>query len=519
MRYLLVALVASVHAFPKPPVVIPAKNPGAPEKLPAGVSKSVLVVGGGLSGLSAALELAERGYSVTIREADTVLGGRLQTNKVELPNVGTFQVEAGFHSWFHNYWQFKDIRARLGIDANFAPWKIAHYIFRKYKPENVYSTGPYPLNMLGVLERSPNLHLSDAIKSSLANQDLMNYDFDRVNAELDNITFDEWAVLRKVDTAFYDILYRPIIQVTVNQRETVSATYMLELMQLYFLSDAKADEREICNKPWAQCVIEPWAAKLRSLGALIELGARVDGLRIEAGRAVGATGDSTRYDHVVMAANLRQVQQILAASAVDAQTKSSFDSIVGQVAQLPNAPPYKVVRVWFGGKLNATRPDIVETPEHFPICLIAQFHLIEDEAAAWANKTGGSVVEFHLYTYNMTSVDASDDAVWAAVLPTIIEIYPEVADLKIVARVVTTRDLFPQWAINTLAIRPFSTFAQTKGVAGLSFAGDWLTTDYPSAFMERAVSTGREAANIILLEDGVRQVNLTVTSKHGPGIL
>jgi hypothetical protein len=53
----------------------------------------------------------------------------------------------------------------------------------------------------------------------------MNYDFDRVNAQLDNITFDEWAVLRKVDQAFYDILYRPIIQVTVNKRETVSATY------------------------------------------------------------------------------------------------------------------------------------------------------------------------------------------------------------------------------------------------------------------------------------------------------
>jgi isorenieratene synthase len=119
----------------------------------------------------------------------------------------------------------------------------------------------------------------------------------------------------------------------------------------------------------------------------------------------------------------------------------------------------------------------------------------------------------------MTAVDSSDDVVWAAVLPTILEIYPEVANLKIVARVVTTRDLFPQWAINTLAIRPFSSFAQTKGVAGLAFAGDWLTTDYPSAFMERAVSTGREAANLILLEDGVRQVNLTVTSKHGPGIL
>ena len=83
---------------------------------------------------------------------------------------------------------------------------------------------------------------------------------------------------------------------------------MLELMQLYFLSDAKADEREICNKPWAQCVIQPWADHLRSLGVDIKLGAPVNALRIEAGRAVGEVGSATQYDHVVMAANLRQVQ-------------------------------------------------------------------------------------------------------------------------------------------------------------------------------------------------------------------
>ena len=31
--------------------------------------------GGGLAGMSAALGLAERGYQVTLREADTALGG------------------------------------------------------------------------------------------------------------------------------------------------------------------------------------------------------------------------------------------------------------------------------------------------------------------------------------------------------------------------------------------------------------------------------------------------------------
>ena len=46
--------------------------------------------------MSAALELAERGYRVTIRESDSVLGGRLHTRPVELLGQ-TFQVEHGFH--------------------------------------------------------------------------------------------------------------------------------------------------------------------------------------------------------------------------------------------------------------------------------------------------------------------------------------------------------------------------------------------------------------------------------------
>jgi len=37
--------------------------------------------------------------------------------------------------------------------------------------------------------------------------------------------------------------------------------------------------------------------------------------------------------------------------------------------------------------------------------------------------------------------------------------------------------------------------------------------------MERAVSTGRQAANHVLLKHGVRQAPLKVTSSHGPGIL
>lgn len=67
-----------------------------------------------------------------------------------LPSTTNRSVPASLHiAWFHNYYQFKDIRQRLGIDGNFKPWEKVHFLFKKYKPEVIYSSGPYPFNLMG----------------------------------------------------------------------------------------------------------------------------------------------------------------------------------------------------------------------------------------------------------------------------------------------------------------------------------------------------------------------------------
>lgn len=49
------------------------------------------------------------------------------------------------------------------------------------------------------------------------------------------------------------------------------------------------------------------------------------------------------------------------------------------------------MRVWFDRQLSGKNGtiDILETPDFAPVNLIAQYHLLEEESAAWANKTGG----------------------------------------------------------------------------------------------------------------------------------
>ena len=50
-----------------------------------------------MAGLSAALELADRGYYVTLKESSDAIGGKLATKPVEIFPGETFYIEHGFH--------------------------------------------------------------------------------------------------------------------------------------------------------------------------------------------------------------------------------------------------------------------------------------------------------------------------------------------------------------------------------------------------------------------------------------
>ncbi|XP_013419238.1 uncharacterized protein LOC106179957 [Lingula anatina] len=490
---------------------------------------------GGLAGLSAALELAERGYDVTVKEKSDVFGGKLFTRRVDIPGLGAFDVEHGFHAWFFNYHQFKDIRRRLKIDNNFRVWKAVHYIFLDYKPETIYSEGPYPLNLLarsafiyyiilGIISRSPNIKLTDAILSSLMLPDLDFFDYDTVYQKYDNITFDQWATMRGVQRDLNDILLRPALSVTLNEPRAISAAEMLMYMQLYFLTNAEADHREVTIYSFGKAILQPWLDRLSELHVKLHSNYSVERLTIsDQGQVTGDSKDAVVYDHVVSAMDIVGTQSVLNATLSYYGNKpiitDSLSKLWSKVSHMKLAPPYKVLRVWFDKQLNASTPDILETPQHTPVNLVAQYHRLEQEASAWANKTGGSVLEFHLYKW--AHGDVADDQVWTIISPTVKLIYPEIFErmFNILGYHVNSFENFSSFELNLQMFRPNSSFPMECGLPNLHLAGDWLKTAYPSALMERAVSTGREAANQILLSDRVKQVELIVTSSKGPGIL
>jgi heterodisulfide reductase subunit A-like polyferredoxin len=89
-------LILITNVFAKPPVTIDPANPNDDPTLPSNVQRKVLIIGAGLAGLSAAIELADRGYNVTLKEKSDTVGGKLSTRPVQVLNE-TFYVEHGFH--------------------------------------------------------------------------------------------------------------------------------------------------------------------------------------------------------------------------------------------------------------------------------------------------------------------------------------------------------------------------------------------------------------------------------------
>jgi len=108
--------------------------------------KTALIIGGGFTGLAAGIELAEKGYQVSVVEKDAELGGLAGTF-----DVNGFKLEKFYHHWFNSDIHIMDMIKRLGLQKNIMlrPTKTGMYftnqIFRLSKPLDVLKFTPLSL--------------------------------------------------------------------------------------------------------------------------------------------------------------------------------------------------------------------------------------------------------------------------------------------------------------------------------------------------------------------------------------
>jgi len=130
-------------------------------------------------------------------------------------------------------------------------------------------------------------------------------------------------------------------------------------------------------------------------------------------------------------------------------------------------------------------------------------HRLQQSSGEWAASRGGSVIE--IQAFRGWTGSESDTERLDAIEAELFQIWPELVGAKVLKRHLTVGDHFtwfkPGWRESAVPVQ--------SGVEGLLLAGDHV--DVPGAqaqFMERAVLTGRMAANIVLRATGRRAAEI-----------
>lgn len=194
-----------------------------------------------------------------------------------------------------------------------------------------------------------------------------------------------------------------------------------------------------------------------------------------------------------------------------------FNNMTGEVAQpiqhqvkkLAVADPFAVVRFWFDRDFPWQHSDFTSLSGYRLTDSITLYHRVQDDYIAWAERTGGSVVELHAYCYKEKEFPTQ-----AALLETfqqeLYTIVPELRDATILHQELVNQKNFSGYPPGSYADRPETATI----VPNLLFAGDWVKMPFPCGLMERAVSSGLLAANEILQREGLqRRVLYTVKPK------
>ncbi|GGW91883.1 phytoene dehydrogenase [Streptomyces lomondensis] len=294
---------------------------GAASAGPASAGKRVAVLGGGVSGLSAAQELAERGYAVTVYEYYDALGGKARS--MDVPGTGTggrrpLPGEHGFRFFPGFYRNLPDTMRRIpfagnadGVRGNLRSGTEALFARGSGRPDLHFplrraTTPPRPGDLtpswirdqiLSVLDLGTRLPAHEA--AYFANRLLVHLTSceARREGQWEKVAWWDFIRAEEMSEEYRTVLGIGQTRNLVATRAEVASTrtvgrVIIEALLLWGLlgrgmDGPDADVDRVLNAPTSEAWIDPWERHLRSLGVEFALGTQVHEVLYGEGRVTG----------------------------------------------------------------------------------------------------------------------------------------------------------------------------------------------------------------------------------------
>jgi isorenieratene synthase len=473
-----------------------------------GTRPSTAVVGGGIAGLAAATALAERGVRVTLYESMPYLGGRVGGWPADLNDGTTVTMSRGFHAFFRQYYNLRGLMRRTdpGLErlTGLPDYPLRHSGGLRDGFRHVPRTPPW--SALGFAALSPSFGLRELRRMDpVAALPLLDVRVPEVYERLDGVSAHDFLEAVRFPRAARHLAFEVFSRSFFADPRELSAAEMALMFHIYFLGSAEGLLFDVPRAPFPAALWEPLAAYLRRHGADLRTTAPVEHVAptADGGYEVATAGDERRHDTVVLALDTAGLRALIA--RCDRLGNAQWRE---RIARLRTAPPFLVTRLWLDRPVAPERPGFLGTSGYGTLDNISVLERYEDEAARWAARTGGSVVELHAYAL---PPEASRDVEQKRLIGQLHRVWPETRTAGVVDARHEWRADCPLFSVGAHFDRPTVRTPEP----GVMLAGDLVRTDLPVALMERAATTGFLAANALLERWGVRGQSLWTVPDRG----
>ncbi|MDF3301532.1 FAD-dependent oxidoreductase [Streptomyces tropicalis] len=470
------------------------------------------VVGGGIAGLAAATALAERGVHVTLYEREPVLGGRLAGRPTTLRDGTLVTMSRGFHAFFRQYYNLRGLLRRTdpGLERLTAlpDYPLWHAGGLRDGFRHVPRTPPW--SAAGFVALSPAFGLRDLARMRpAAALGLLDVRVPEVYDRLDRVSAHDFLDAVGFPEAARHLAFEVFSRSFFADPRGLSAAEMVLMFHIYFLGSAEGLLFDVPGEPFPAALWDPLAGYLDGHGVRLRTSAPVGSVTPTGdGRfTVDAAGGAERHDAVVLALDTAGLSSLVASSP-----RLGGKEWRASVGRLRTAPPFLVSRIWLDRPVAADRPGFLGTAGYGTLDNVSVLDRWEGEAARWASRTGGSVVELHAYAL---PGDAAPDVERKRLVEQLHRVYPETRQARIVDERHEWRADCPLFPVGGYGDRP----TVRTDDPGLVVAGDLVRTGLPVALMERAATSGFLAANALLERWGVRGQTLWTVPDRGRGRL
>lgn len=463
----------------------------------------IVVVGGGLAGLTAALHLAERGVSPLVLEADpTHCGGRVSGgDEVEIDGWH-FPTEHGVHAIWSPYRNLQAMLTRHAIRPTLVPAQEERWFYRRGGQVRWADIGsairqswiPAPFHYLNLFLRSGflgMLSLHDWLSLPLVWYGLiLSVGIDPLGEDqpLEGLWLDD--LVRGWSPALRTLFIGLARNGLSARPGEVPLSGFIAFLRFYTLLRRDAWTFGYLPADGGASLIEPLLRQVLIHGGTVQNGVRAarmepltDGYQIawknEAGnQGVLCTGQ------VILAVDAGNARELLLSSPV----------FVGAASHLywPRSMGTAVVRFWFD-RSPEPRPEAGILSGAFILDNFFWLHRIQEPYVRWHRATGCSAIEGHIY--GPPELLAEPDAVLLAQSSgEMLSVFPELHG-HVIHRAIQRND--PVHTLFGLGPAGRHLGIETPW-PGLFCCGDWVRHPSPSFFMERACVTGIAAANAVL---------------------